>query len=95
MNKTEYIEKIPFTLHGIPCLIGVLEYDYQPPSKRSAHLCDSDWDYYGYEEMDYEILDRKGYYAKWLERKINNSDRSDIETAVSEFFKELREKYYD
>jgi len=35
----------------------------------------STWDYPGYSEFEFELYDRKGYRAKWLERKIeNNSD---------------------
>jgi hypothetical protein len=45
----EYVE--------LPCLIGVTHFDYTPPDYSSW---DSDIDYYGYAEMDWEILDMRG-----------------------------------
>lgn len=45
----------------------------------------SDVDYYGYTEVeDVEILDRKGYKAAWLERKMTKKDWSYVETALCE-----------
>ena len=54
---------------------------------RSPHTCPSSDDYYGYTEIEYDVLDRKGYRAKWLERKITDKDaeriREDIMNAYS------------
>lgn len=61
-------------------------YHHQEPFKGSAHFCDSDWDYYGYTEIEYDILDRKGYYAKWLLNKLTPNDERDIEEIIKNHF---------
>ena len=60
---------------GIPCICNVVDYINVPPWKGSAHTCPSSDDYYGYTEFDFEILDRKGYKAKWLEKKLKKEDK--------------------
>lgn len=64
---------------GIPCQIGVTYFHYQPPWRGSAQTCDSDWDYYGYTELEYDVLDRRGRPAAWLEKKIDDEIRSEID----------------
>jgi hypothetical protein len=64
---------------GIPCQIGVTYFHYQPPWRGSAHTCDSDVDYYGYTELEYDVLDRRGRPAAWLEKKIDDDIRTDIQ----------------
>jgi hypothetical protein len=64
---------------GIPCQIGVTYFHYQPPWRGSAETCDSDWDYYGYTELEYDVLDRRGRPAAWLEKKIDDDIRMDIQ----------------
>jgi hypothetical protein len=70
--------KIVMRIAGVPCLIGVTGYLYQPPCKGHPSTCASDWDYYGYEEIEWEILDRRGKPAPWLERKLTKTDREEI-----------------
>ena len=67
---------------GIPCIIRVESYFKQRAWRGSAHNCPSDWDYYGYEEIEYSVLDRKGYPAAWLERKITTKEHSRITEEV-------------
>jgi hypothetical protein len=43
-----------------------------PAWKGSAHTCPSSDDYYGYTEIEFELYDRKGYHAKWLEAKLDS-----------------------
>lgn len=67
---------------GIPCLIDpthvmVVEGSY-------SYNADSDMDYYGYTEIEFEVYDRKGYRAKWLERKMTNEDVREIEGLILE-----------
>lgn len=39
----------------------------------------SDWDYYGgWFDVEFELYDRKGYRAKWLERKMASADEDRI-----------------
>lgn len=82
MAKNSYIAEVEFNLRGIPCLIGVI--DYTSVKGSFSYHAPSDLDYRGYEESEWEILDRKGYRAKWLERKIDQDDTEEIEQAISE-----------
>ena len=45
---------------GIPCIARVTHYFRQAPHRGGAHTCDSDLDYYGYTECEFDILDRRG-----------------------------------
>jgi hypothetical protein len=44
----------------------------------------SDMDYYGYTESEWEVLDRNGRPAAWLERKLTDTDRSRIDQEIEE-----------
>lgn len=79
-----YQTTIEHRVAGIPCLIGVVDFVSVKGSYR--YSAPSSDDYYGYEDIDYEILDRKGYRAKWLEAKVK--DDSDILAAIREHFNE-------
>ena len=75
-------------IQGIPCQIDVTDctvvkgsYSYNAPS---------DWDYYGYTEFDFEVYDRKGYPAAWLERKMTDDDRARIE---EEYMTSMKDDY--
>lgn len=58
---------------GIPAIAQVTHYHNEPGARgASAHSYDSDADYYGYTELDFEVRDRKGYQARWLERKFDD-----------------------
>lgn len=81
-----YLAKVESKISGIPCLIGVMTYANVKPWKGSAHSCPSDLDYYGYCEMEYDVLDRKGYMANWLSKKITDYDIERIEEAVHNHF---------
>lgn len=85
MNTSKYISLIEHRIHGIPCLIGVIDVDCKSPD---YNTWDSDIDYYGYFEASYEILDRKGYKAAWLERKVTANDESDIDAVIYTYFME-------
>jgi hypothetical protein len=63
---------------GIPALAGVTHYSYQAPFRGSPNRCASDWDYYGFEEIEWDLLDRKGRPAPWLARKLSPQDREEI-----------------
>lgn len=66
---------------GIPCQVKVTRYLVVKGSySRDAA---SDMDYYGYTEMDYEILDRRGYPAAWLESKLTEGERRRIEDEIN------------
>ena len=73
---------------GIPCIIKVVQYAKHTFWQGSAHSCPSDWDYYGYEEVEYSVLDRKGYPAAWLERKLTQKDHQRITEEISDVMRE-------
>ena len=77
-----YIAEIETTVAGIPCIIGVTEYSSVEGDSRA----DSDWDYYGYTESEWEVCDRRGRPAPWLERKLTSKDESRIESEVVQYF---------
>lgn len=76
----QFISKV----HGIPCIIRVDHYFKQPAWNGSAWVCNSDMDYSGYEEVQYTVLDRKGYKAAWLARKITPKDHARIRKEISD-----------
>ena len=71
-------------ISGIPCLVEMTYYVNVKPWKGSAHNCPSDLDYYGYTEVEFEVFDRKGYKAGWLENKLTSEDRERIELELIE-----------
>jgi hypothetical protein len=94
MPKPFYSETIPTYIKGIPCLIGVINYHVVPPYQGSVYNCPSDLDWYGYKEMEYDILDRKGYLASWLEKKATDADRDRIEEEISDYFTAQKDNLY-
>ena len=63
---------------GIPCLARATYHYHQAPHKGSAHTCDSDMDFYGYDDLAFDVLDQRGRPAPWLERKLTDADNSRI-----------------
>ena len=84
-KPNHYIAEIEHRVAGIPCIIGVTYFDSVEGSYN--YNADSDVDYYGYTESEWEILDRKGYRAKWLERKLDENENSEVEEAIANYFK--------
>jgi len=76
-------QQIETTVQGIPCIVNVT---YFKRIKGNPASWASDLDYYGYDDMNWELLDRNGRPAPWLEAKLNNEDYLDIEAMVSEHF---------
>lgn len=87
-RKTQ-VGEIDTHIAGIPCQIKIDSYVYQKPLGPRA---DSDYDCYGYSECEYTVLDRKGYPAAWLERKMTDLDRERIENEIEEYKEEDREE---
>lgn len=77
------------TVCGIPCGVIVDDCIVVKPFKGSPHLCDSDIDYYGYTEINFTLLDRKGYQADWLRRKMSAED---VELLEEEIIKEEQDE---
>jgi hypothetical protein len=77
-----YQNIIDTRIAGIPAKIGVTHVYRQSGSFMPDEV--SDLDYYGYREFDYEILDMRGKRAVWLERKLTDSIRTQIEQQIAE-----------
>ena len=75
---TNYIAEIETIVAGIPCIVGVTEYS----SVRADHRADSDWDYTGYEDIEWVVLDRRGRPAPWLQRKLSDADEERINEEI-------------
>jgi len=87
-----YIAEIETRVAGIPCMIGVIEYN-KVEGSFSYHAA-SDWDYHGYTDCTWEVLDSRGRKAAWLERKLNKYSRQDIETLIAKYMEAQREDAY-
>lgn len=81
-RKPRYIDTFDARVAGIPCQIGVIEFD-RVPADRSAN---NPQDYYGYTECEFDVLDRNGRPALWLERKMTDGDRFAIEDKIADRF---------
>jgi len=79
-----YLAEIETRVAGIPCIIGVTYFESVRGSF-SYHAA-SDWDYHGYTEAEWEVLDRRGRPAPWLAKKLSDKDESRIEKEISEYF---------
>lgn len=55
---------------GIPCQIQV---DVFKIVEGNPNTWDSDWDYYGYEEIEFTILTTRGKKAGWLQDKAEKT----------------------
>lgn len=77
-----YITEIESRVAGIPCLIGVSHFACVRGSY--SYNAASDMDYYGYSESEWDVLDRRGRPAAWLERKLTDDDRQRIEQEIAE-----------
>lgn len=65
---------------GIPCQCHVLSYTaplhgtlYDPPESSN---------------FSYELLDRSGYHAKWLERKLTEKDDARLEEEFNDYMRD-------
>lgn len=84
MAREYYDLEMPTTIAGIPCLIGLESYDEGSYSYNAA----SDWDYYGH--CDWVVLDRKGYAAQWLVKKMTTKDNHRIENEIVSYIRKAR-----
>lgn len=71
-------------IQGIPCLVEVLEYEVHKP----CFTADNDLDYRGYTVCEFEVFDRKGYKAPWLELKMTERDEENILETIKEAYAE-------
>ena len=83
-STNRYIAEIDATVAGIPCIIGVTDYERYRPAYISGPPEDCYPSEGGYGE--YDLLDRKGYRAAWLERKVK--DEREIQDQIFSYFEE-------
>lgn len=77
-----YQNIIDTRIAGIPAKVGVTHAYRQSGSFVRNEV--SDLDYHGYMEFDYEVLDMRGKRAVWLERKLTDAMRTQIEQQIAE-----------
>lgn len=67
---------------GIPCKINVKLFERVQGSY--SRYEESAQDYYGWTELDWDVLDRRGRPAPWLERKLTADEIRRIESEIIE-----------
>jgi hypothetical protein len=77
------IVEIKDRVAGIPCLIGVTYWEPFRPGRVSGppELCYPDEG----GESEWDVLDRRGRPAAWLERKLTDAERERIDQAVFDY----------
>lgn len=76
------------TVAGIPCGVQIISVDGKDSDPSNDA---SDWDNKGWIDLDFDILDRQGYLAPWLQAKMTNKDIARIKGEILEFMKEEQE----
>lgn len=74
---------------GIPCIVNVTRYSPEIPGRAFGPPEDCSPD--EPEEFEWELLDRKGYRAKWLEAKLTPQEETRIEEGLSKYLR----NYYE
>ena len=87
---THYQAEIESTVAGILCIIGVIDWEAYVPAYTSGppDRCYPSEGGCG----SWEVLDRRGRKAPWLERKLNRDECRRIDTEVAEYFQDLRDQ---
>lgn len=67
---------------GIPCTVRVDTCTIVGPWKGPASSAPSADDYYGYEEIEFTVCDRRGRPAPWLEKKMSRKDEDEITAKI-------------
>ena len=88
-NHTSY-PIVDIHVCGIPCKAQVTSLVHVEPWRGNIEDCPSSDDYYGYTEMEFKLLDRKGYPAPWLEKKMNSkSKEKEVEDTIFDALQEV------
>ena len=90
--KRRYEFTFSYHIDGIPCKIGVIHYN---PGHHGSPLMGPPRSYMDItppepEEAEYDVLDRKGYKAPWLERKIDDEIHCDIVNEIREWIDDFK-----
>lgn len=80
------------TIAGIPCQVDLTHYSAPSPSRVDA---EPDYCHEGdAEEMEFEVLDRRGRQAPWLARKLTSAETSRIEDELRQGVAASRNEYH-
>lgn len=88
-----YIAEIESRVAGIPCLIGVTDWEAYVPAQVSGppERCYPAEGGCG----SWVVLDRRGRKAPWLERKMTSEDERRIDEEIFEAMENSRDDYWD
>lgn len=70
------------------CLVRIDTYHRQPAFGGSPLNCPSADDYYGYEEIEYTVLNEFGEEFPWLEQRMTAEDDEYVLDQISNFYEE-------
>lgn len=78
---------------GIPCIVRVTYWERYVPAKVSGppEYCYPAEGGYG----EWEILDSRGRPAPWLEKKMTDADRQEVDAFLFEHMENCQDEYYD
>ena len=95
MNTQKYIHKIESEFRGTPCIIGVISFIVVPPWRGSAYTAPSDRDFYGYTDMEWELLKFNGEPFPWLENRLTSKERDEVEQEILDNYYSNQRPDYD
>jgi len=72
---------------GIPCRIEITDYDPGEPAVSEGPIDMRSPEVYGF--IDFIVCDRNGRHATWIERKLSNDDRAEIEEIAEQKLREF------
>ena len=79
LKRKRFCADFETTVSGIPCGIRIDNFFYQKPQPWNDA---SDWDCEGGCEIEFSVLDLKGYEAPWIQKKLTPSDILRIELKI-------------
>lgn len=91
MNPEGYRLIVDSRVAGIPCKLGVTEVGYYTPATYGGR--DEDAEPEDAASHTYDILDRKGYRAKWLDVICSTKDCERHQLDIDKHLKEFANDY--
>lgn len=85
-KRKRYCADFDSTVAGIPCGIKVDSVEVHQGNYSLSAACPDE--YHGYQDIEFTVLDSKGYPAPWLQAKLTNADTARIEGEILESLKE-------
>ncbi len=76
-------------VRGIPCIVDVTYYAPGSPAKLSGHP--DSWEPAAPEDIEVDLLDRRGRPAPWLAAKMSDADWESVYESVSTFMESRRD----